>query len=134
MRVVIDTNVWVSRLLLAGSVSAQAVDKALAGFDVMVSEPLVEELADVLSREKFDRYVSVWDREEFLRRILQIATIAPVLSEVDDCRDPDDNRLLALALDSESDYILTGDRGLLLLNPWRGVRIVSPREFLDTVA
>ena len=133
MRVVIDTNVWVSRLLLAGSVSAQAVDKALAGFDVMVSEPLVEELADVLSREKFDRYVSVWDREEFLRRILQIATIAPVLSEVDDCRDPDDNRLLALALDSESDYILTGDRGLLLLNPWRGVRIVSPREFLDTV-
>ena len=133
MRVVIDTNVWVSRLLLAGSVSAQAVDKALEGFDVMVSEPLVEELADVLSREKFDRYVSVWDREEFLRRILQIATIAPVLSEVDDCRDPDDNRLLALALDCESDYILTGDRGLLVLNPWRGVRIVSPREFLDTV-
>ena len=99
----------------------------------MVSEPLVEELADVLSRDKFDRYASVQDREEFLRRILQIATISPVLSEVDDCRDPHDNRLLALALDSESDYILTGDRDLLLLNPWREVRIVSPREFLDTV-
>ena len=133
MRVVIDTNVWVSRLLLAGSASAHAVDEALERFDVMVSEPLVEELADVLSREKFDRYVSIQDREEFLRRILQIATTAPVLSEVDDCRDPDDNRLLALALDSESGYILTGDRDLLLLNPWRGVRIVSPREFLDTV-
>ena len=133
MRVVIDTNVWVSRLLLEGSVSAQAVDKALEGFDVMVSEPLVEELADVLSRGKFDQYVSVQDREEFLRRMLQIATIAPVLSEVDDCRDPDDNCLLALALDSESGYILTGDRDLLLLNPWRGVRVVSPREFLDSV-
>ena len=134
MRVVIDTNVWVSRLLLAGSATAQAVDTALERFEVLVSEPLVEELAEVLSREKFDRYVSVWDREEFLRRILRIATIAPVLSEVDDCRDPDDNRLLELALDSESDCILTGDRDLLRLNPWRGVRIVSPREFLDTVA
>ncbi len=133
MRVVIDTNLWVSRLLLAGSAPAQAVDKALAAFEVMMSEPLVEELADVLSRKKFDRYVSVRDREEFLRRVLRIATIAPVLSEVDDCRDPDDNRLLALALDSESGYILTGDRDLLLLNPWRGVRIVSPREFLNTV-
>ena len=132
MRVVFDTNVWVSRLLLAGSASAQAVDKALVGFDVMVSGPLVEEIADVLSRDKFDQFVSVWDREEFLRRILQIATIAPVLSEVHDCRDPDDNRLLALALDSESDCIVTGDRDLLLLNPWRGVRLVSPREFLDT--
>ncbi|MDE0062457.1 MAG: putative toxin-antitoxin system toxin component, PIN family [Gammaproteobacteria bacterium] len=133
MRVVIDTNLWVSRLLLAGSAPAQAVDKALAAFEVMMSEPLVEELADVLSRKKFDRYVSVRDRDEFLRRILRIATIAPVLSEVDDCRDPDDNRLLALALDSESGCILTGDRDLLLLNPWRGVRIVSPREFLNTV-
>lgn len=131
MRVVIDTNVWVSRLLLAGSAAAQAVDRALERFDVMVSEPLVEELTEVLSWGKFDRYVSVRDREEFLRRILQIAKIAPVLSEVDDCRDPDDNRLLALALDSESDCILTGDGDLLLLNPWRGVRIVSPREFLD---
>ena len=45
MRVVIDTNVWVSRLLLAGSASAQAADKVLVGFDVMVSELLVEENA-----------------------------------------------------------------------------------------
>ena len=134
MRAVIDTNVWVSRLLLAGSVTARAVDKALSGFEVVVSEPLVEELADVLSREKFDRYVSVRAREEFLRRVLQIATIVPVLSEVDDCRDPDDNRLLALAMDSKSDYLITGDGDLLTLNPWRGVQIVSPGAFLDTVA
>ena len=132
MRVVVDTNVWVSRLLLSGSVAARAVDKALGGFEVMVSESLVDELADVLSREKFDRYVSVQDRVEFLRRVLQIATAAPVLSEVEDCRDPEDNCLLALALDSESDYILTGDRDLLSLNPWRGVMIVSPREFLES--
>ena len=132
MRVVIDTNVWVSRLLLADSVTARAVDAALESSQVVISEPLAEELADVLTREKFDRYVSLADREEFLRRVLQVASTFPVLTEVTDCRDADDNRLLALALDSESDYILTGDQDLLTMNPWRGIEIISPREFLDT--
>ena len=104
MRVVIDTNAWISRLSLADSVAARAVDKALARFEVVVSEVSVEALADVLSREKFDRYVSLQDREEFLRRLLQVTTMVPVLSEITDCRDPKDNRFfLALALDSESD-------------------------------
>ncbi|MYJ75272.1 MAG: putative toxin-antitoxin system toxin component, PIN family [Gammaproteobacteria bacterium] len=134
MRVVIDTNVWVSRLLLADSVAARAVDSALRNSEVIVSEPLIEELADVLAREKFDRYVSLADREEFLRRILQVAATFPVLSEVDDCRDADDNRLLALALDSQSDYILTGDKDLLTMSPWRGILIISPRAFLDATA
>ena len=129
MRVVIDTNVWVSRLLLSGSTVARAVDKALEESEVIVSEALVEELADVLSREKFDRYVSLRDREEFLRRVLQVARIAPVLSVVEDCRDPDDNDLLALALDSESACVVTGDRDLLSLNPWRGIAIVTPARF-----
>ena len=133
MRVVADTNVWVSRLLLSGSAAAaRALDKALGNSEVMVSELLVAELADVLSRRKFDRYVSVQDREEFLRRVLQVATVAPVLSEVEVCRDPDDNHVLALALDTESGYIITGDRDLLVLNPWRGVMIVPPRTFLES--
>lgn len=129
MRVVIDTNVWVSRLVLADSVSARAVDKALAQFEIVVSEASVEELADVLSREKFDRYVSLQDREEFLRRLLQVTTMVSVLSEISDCKDPKDNRFLALALDSESDWIVSGDAHLLALNPWRGIEIVSPGAF-----
>ena len=130
MRVVIDTNVWISRLLLADSVAARAVDDALTRFEVVVSEASVEELAGVLSREKFDRYVSLQDREEFLRRLLQVTTMVSVLSEVSDCRDPKDNRILALALDSESDFIVSGDADLLVLNPWRGIEIVSPGAFL----
>ena len=132
MRVVIDTNVWISRLLLADSVAAQAVDNALAQFEVVVSEASVEELAHVLSRTKFDRYVSLQDREEFLRRLLQVTTMVSVLSEITDCRDPKDNRFLALALDSESNCIVSGDADLLALNPWREIEIVSPRTFLAT--
>ena len=130
MRVVIDTNVWISRLLLADSAAARAVDNALTRFEVVVSEASVEELAGVLSREKFDRYVSLQDRQEFLRRLLQVTTMVSVLSEITDCRDPKDNRFLALALDSESDCIVSGDADLLALNPWRGIEIVSPGAFL----
>ena len=131
MRVVIDTNVWLSRLLINHSVAAKAVDKALRESEIPVSEETLEELADVLSREKFDRYVSLEDREQFIRRLLQVTTIVPVLSEITDCRDPKDNKFLALALDSESDCIVSGDGDLLALSPWRGNKIVSPVSFLN---
>ena len=134
MQVVIDTNVWISRLLLADSVSARAVDVALEEFEVVVSDATVDELTRVLSREKFDRYVSVRDREEFLRRLLRATTNVAVLSEISDCRDPKDNRFLALALDSGSDCIVSGDADLLALNPWRGIRIISPGVFLASRA
>ncbi len=130
MRVVIDTNVWISRLLLADSVAARATDKALEEFEVVVSEASVDELARVLSREKFDRYVSVRDRQEFLRLLLKVATMVAVLSDIRDCRDPKDNRFLALALDSGSDCTISGGGDLLALNPWRRIEIVSPGAFL----
>ena len=61
------------------------MDNALTRFEVVVSEASVEELAGVLSREKFDRYVSLQDRQEFLRRLLQVTTMVSVLSEITDC-------------------------------------------------
>ena len=131
MRVVIDTNVWVSRLLIADSVAARAVQWALSECEVMVSEACMEELAEVMSRSKFDPYVSLEDRKRFIRAVLRVTTLAPVLSEVSDCRDHADNQFLALAWDSESNCVLTGDSDLLELNPWRGIPIVRPAEFLS---
>lgn len=131
MRVVIDTNVWVSRLLLANSVSARAVDMALDEHDVVVSEASMEELADVLSRGKFDRYTSREDRVDFVRRVLQVATMVPVLSEIADCKNPQDNRILALAFDSGSECLISGDRVLVTQSPWRGIAIVPPGVFQD---
>lgn len=131
MRVVIDTNVLISRLLLAQSVPARAVDRTLKDMEVVVSEATVQELADVLSRNKWDRYVSIEDRQEFIRRLLQICTLVSVLSEIDDCPDPSDNHFLALALDAGASIILTGDRDLLDLHPWRDIRILTPVRFLE---
>lgn len=131
MRVVIDTNALISRLLLAQSVPARAVDRALKDMEVVVSEATVQELVDVLSRNKWDRYVSIDDRQEFIRRLLQICTLVSVLSEIDDCPDPSDNHFLALALDAGASVILTGDRDLLGLHPWRNIRILTPGAFLE---
>jgi putative PIN family toxin of toxin-antitoxin system len=130
MRVVIDTNALISRLLLAQSVPARAVDRALSDMEIVVSEAAVGELADVLARDKWDRYVTIEDRQEFIRRLLQIGTLVPVLSEIDDCPDPADNHFLALALDAGAGLIITGDRDLLELHPWRNIRILTPAEFL----
>jgi putative PIN family toxin of toxin-antitoxin system len=86
---------------------------------------------DVLGRDKWDPYVSIEDRQEFIRRLPQICAPVPVLSEINDCRDAVDNRFLALALDAGASVIVTGDRDLLDLHPWRDIRILMPAGFLE---
>jgi len=54
------------------------------------------------------------------------------MSVVRDCRDPDDNKFLALALDGHAECIVTGDPHLLELHPWRGIPILTPRAFLES--
>ena len=117
-------------MLGSNSISARAADKALDESDVFISEPVVDELVDVLSREKWDRYVSVDERQEFLDKLLRAASPISVLSEIAECRDPKDDKFLALALDAEADYLITDDKDLLVLHPWRGIEILSSADFL----
>ena len=120
----------VSRLLIAGSAPAKVFDLAITRNEVVCSTATMEELADVLSRRRFDRYVSVSDREQFMRRLLQILTMIEVITQIDECRDPKDDKFLALALDAGADYIVSGDRDLLAMSPWREIKIVAPTDFL----
>ena len=53
-----------------------------------------------------------------------------VQSVITDCRDADDNKFLALALDSAAKFIVTGDRDLLELHPWRGVQVLTSGDFV----
>jgi hypothetical protein len=50
--------------------------------------------------------------------------------EITECRDPKDNKFLELALAGNADCIVTGDKDLLVLNPFRGIKIISPSDFL----
>ena len=129
-RIVADTNVIVSRLLLPGSVAGRAVCRALERGVILLSEETLNELAEVLGRPKFDRYVTVSDRQQFLRLLGRVAEFAIVTSKLGACRDPKDDKFLELAIDGRADLILTGDRDLLALHPFEKIAILSPADYL----
>jgi putative PIN family toxin of toxin-antitoxin system len=130
-RFVLDTNTIVSALLLRRSVSRQAFDTALAAGTLAVSLPVIEELNDVLKRPGFERYVREQERLEFLSALLREALLVEVTETVRECRDPNDDKFLELALSADAMCVVTGDHDLLVLHPFRGIPILTPRSFLD---
>jgi putative PIN family toxin of toxin-antitoxin system len=91
-RVVIDTNALLSRLLLPGSIPGQAVRKAIAAAHPLASDDTLMELADVLGRPKFDPYITVEERREFLQLFNRIAERILITHVVRACRDPKDDK------------------------------------------
>jgi uncharacterized protein len=129
-RIVVDTNALVSRLLLPASVTGQAVRRTVDTGILLVSEATMNELADVLARPKFDRYISLEDRQQFLRLLGRLAHFVPIVYPVHACRDPRDDKFLEVALNGKAELIVTGDADLLALHPWQGIAILSPADYL----
>ncbi len=129
-RWVLDTNVLISRLLCPTGVAAKAVDHALARGVLLVSEATLEELVRVLNRPKFDAYVTGEDRRRFVEVLGGVARIIPIVRVIRACRDPKDDQFLEVALNGEATAIISGDRDLLVMDPFHGVRIISPTVFL----
>lgn len=132
LRVVVDTNALVSRLLIPDSVPARAVRKAVDQAELLMSEATLDELTNVLARPKFDPYVTVNERQEFIRLLARIVTLVPVIHPVQVCRDSRDDKFLALAVSGEANVIITGDRDLLVLNPFRNIPIQTPADHIAT--
>ena len=130
-RFVFDTNAVISAVLLKQSVSRRAFDKALDEGELLLSVETIDELDQVLKREGFDRYVTEQERLEFLAVLLREATLIQVDVHIGACRDPKDNKFLELAVTGQADCIVSGDQDLLVLHPFRGVPIVTPRGFVD---
>jgi uncharacterized protein len=134
-RVIFDTSTLVSAALRIGSVPDRALLKALRACDVCASAETLQELAQVLERDKFDRYLDLESRRSFAALIRRASHVFVVQKEdiaaVDPpCRDPRDNKFLALALVSEADVLVGSDEDLSILHPWRGMPIVTQAEFL----
>jgi putative PIN family toxin of toxin-antitoxin system len=133
-RVVVDTNALVSRLLIPNSVPARAVRKAVDQSTLVVCDETLDELADVLSRNKFDRYLTAGERQDFIRLLGSIAEWIPVVPPIRARRDPRDDKFLALAVGGRADVIITGDRDLLALQPFREISIVTPADYIASSA
>ena len=82
------------------------------------------------NRSKFDPYVTIQDRQQFLRLLSRIADTVPIIHTVHECRDPRDNKFLELAVNGDAGFIVTGDRDLLALDPFRTIRIITPASHL----
>ena len=129
-RIVVDTNVLVSRLLLPESIPGRAVRRAVDRGRLLVSAATMQELADVIGRAKFDPYLSIADRQEFIRLLGRIVEVVPIVRVVRACRDPRDDKMLEIAVNGRADLIITGDHDLLALDPFMGIAILSPTGYL----
>ena len=94
----------------------------------------MHELADVLARPKFDPYLTIAERQEFLRVLGRIAEMVPIVYTVHACRDPRDDKFLDLAVNGEADLIVTGDRDLLVLQTFRDIPVITPAQYLEREA
>jgi putative PIN family toxin of toxin-antitoxin system len=130
-RIVIDTNVYVSRLLREQSVPGQAVGRAWREATTLVSSATLDELRAVLSRQKFVRYIRPESVEPFLAKVWQLATLVSIPSPIRACRDPRDDKFLEVAVHGRADLIVTGDADLLALHPFQGIAILSPAAYLE---
>lgn len=93
------------------------------------------ELADVSKRDRFDRYSAKADRITRLEAYAQTVLVFDVVLEVTDCKDPKDNKFLALCTTANAKILITGDKkDLLVMHPYRNTDVLGLRAFVDGFA
>jgi putative PIN family toxin of toxin-antitoxin system len=131
LRCVFDTNVLVSALLLPDSKPRQALDLAIHEGKLLLSFATLAELYDVLNRSQLRRYIDEEDARTFIAALTREAQWIDVTVQIKACRDPKDDMFLELAISGGATHIISGDKDLVTLNPFRGVQILPPHSFLD---
>ena len=130
MRFVFDTNVLISAALLPSSKPRRALDLAIKQGKVLLSLSVLAELCEVLSRKQFRRYIDEEDIRNFVAVLTREAEWVEVNVRITACRDPKDDKFLELAVSGLGTCIVSGDSDLLALNPFQGIAILTPQEFL----
>ncbi len=139
VRVVVDTNVWISAALSVGGAPSKVVTKVLSEGIPVFSDATFEELELRLWKPKFDRYLSLEARRAILRDARAVAEwVKPPLAvtSTPHSRDPDDDKFIHSALAAQARWLVTGDQDLLVLaasfeSAGSPLRIVSPADALQ---
>jgi putative PIN family toxin of toxin-antitoxin system len=112
------------------SIPRQALNKALDTDKILISQEIILELTQVLNRNKLNKYLLKEERLKFLADFLKDVQTVTIYQKIDACRDKKDNKFLDLAICGQAQYIITGDQDLLILNPFSGIYIINPKQFL----
>lgn len=129
-RIIIDTNLWISFLLSKRSSGLDRFfhDKSIV---IIFSKELLDEFIEVARRPKLKKYFNLADIEELLLQISLHAELVTVSSNINICRDPKDNFIFSLAVDSNATYLLTGDKDLLDVSKVGKSKIITLTQFLS---
>ncbi|MBP6001976.1 MAG: putative toxin-antitoxin system toxin component, PIN family [Pyrinomonadaceae bacterium] len=132
IRVILDTNLWISFLI---SKRLGKIDELFERDDLVLvfSEELLEEFLEVANRPKFRTYFPDDTVDELMTLFEEIGVVVDVTSDVDLCRDPKDNFLLALAKDGNADFLVTGDADLLVIGKFENTEILTYSAFEETI-
>lgn len=129
---IFDTNTFVSASLLIDSVNRKAIRKAVLLGELAFSTKTLDEFKEVISRKKFDKYfVSNEERLELLNEVVNSIKQFFPSEIITASRDPKDNKFLELAIAANASCIITGDKDLLILNPFRGIPILNAVDFIN---
>ena len=130
--IVIDTNILISAALSPDGTARKALEKVYKEFIIAQSNETYQELSTRIYKRKFDKYISDEERQYFLNIVNKYSQLIEIKSQINICRDPEDNKFLELAKDSKSEFLLTGDQDLLSLKTLAEYQnqIITPRDFL----
>ncbi|MGH7030131.1 MAG: putative toxin-antitoxin system toxin component, PIN family [Stellaceae bacterium] len=129
MRVVVDTNVFISAVLKERSLPSDAVHLAAERDLLLKSSTTEQELLITLARPRLAPLIP----ERFLgwlEEVLAAAELVPITQQIVVCRDPKDDKFLELSVNGHADLIVSGDADLLALNPFRSIPIITPAAFV----
>ena len=130
MKIVLDANVVIAAFASRG-LCESLMELCLHSHEIVLSEELLEEIVRNLRQKIKLPGNIVEDISKLLREHASMVSSVPLAAEV--CRDPDDVKILGLAVAANADYIVTGDKDLLVLKKFQGVPIVTPRLFSDII-
>lgn len=128
---VIDTNNLISTFLFEYSTPTVAYNKVKQLGKLAVSIETFDEFCNVFIRAKFDKYISFEKRMMIINEFSELAVFHNIGEEIEVCRDPKDNKFLELAVSAKASCIITGDKDLLELHPFRGIPILNAADFLN---
>jgi uncharacterized protein len=133
LKLVLDTNVWVSAMIWGGSPARiiEAAEKRIVC--LITSDEILDEISRTLMRPKLKRSCDLKgiSQQQVTEAVLRLSMLVEVKSKIHVVReDPADDKVIECAVDSKADYIVSGDNHLLKIGSYKKTRIVSVRQFL----
>ena len=132
MKIVIDSNVFVSSFFWGGH-PREVFERVINGFDELyITDEIIKEITSTMNSNKFNvNSIEIEDYTRIIEKYSRNIITKNIPKSVS--RDKKDDKILQCGLDGNVDYIITGDKDLLVLKEYETIKIINPKDYLETV-